>query len=37
VLERFGDIVAAVIYFADPAILGSADGHSWNPVAREWS
>ena len=35
--EQFGDVVAAVIDFADPAILGSADGHSWDLVAHEWS
>ena len=35
--EQFGDVVAAVIDFADPAILGSADGHSWDPAAHEWS
>jgi predicted nucleotidyltransferase component of viral defense system len=35
--KQFGDIVAAVIDFADPAILGSAEGHSWDPAARAWS
>ncbi len=35
--EQFGDVVAAVIDFADPAILGSAEGHSWDPAPRAWS
>ncbi|HSZ13419.1 MAG TPA: nucleotidyl transferase AbiEii/AbiGii toxin family protein [Solirubrobacteraceae bacterium] len=35
--EQFGDVVAAVIEFADPAILGSAEGHSWEPITRKWS
>jgi predicted nucleotidyltransferase component of viral defense system len=35
--EQFGDVVAAVIEFADPAILGSAQGHSWEPATRKWS
>jgi hypothetical protein len=35
--ERFGDVVAIVIDFADPAILGSAEGHSWEPATRKWS
>jgi len=35
--EQFGDVVAAVIDFADPTILGSAEGHSWDPAARAWS
>ncbi len=35
--ERFGDVVATVIDFADPAILGSAEGHSWEPATRKWS
>jgi len=35
--EQFGDVVAAVIDFADPTILGSAESHSWDPAARAWS
>lgn len=35
--DQFGDVVAAVIDFADPAILGSAVGRSWDPAARAWS
>ncbi len=35
--EQFGDVVAAVIDFADPAILGSAEGHSWEPATHKWS
>ncbi|HYM46070.1 MAG TPA: nucleotidyl transferase AbiEii/AbiGii toxin family protein [Solirubrobacteraceae bacterium] len=35
--EKFGDVVAAVIDFADPAILGSAEGRSWDPATRAWS
>jgi Nucleotidyl transferase AbiEii toxin, Type IV TA system len=35
--EKFGDVVAAVIEFADPAILGSAEGRSWEPATRRWS
>ncbi len=36
-LEPFGDVVATVIDFADPAILGSVEGHSWEPTTRKWS
>ncbi len=35
--EQFSDVVGAVIDFADPAILGSATGHSWEPAGRAWS
>ena len=35
--EKFGDVVATVIEFADPAILGSAEGRSWEPANRKWS
>ncbi len=35
--EQFGDVVAAVIDFADPAIVGAVEGHSWDPVAGIWS
>jgi hypothetical protein len=32
--DRFGDIVAAVIDFAEPAILDSAEGRAWSSVAQ---
>jgi hypothetical protein len=35
--EQFGDVVAAVIDFADPAIVGVAEGQSWDPVGGIWS
>jgi predicted nucleotidyltransferase component of viral defense system len=35
--EPFDDVIATVIDFADPAILGSAEGHLWEPTARKWS
>jgi hypothetical protein len=35
--EQFGDVVSAVIDFADPAIVGSAKGRSWDPVTGAWS
>jgi hypothetical protein len=35
--EQFGDVVAAVIDFADPAILGDAEGRSWDPAVGVWS
>ncbi len=35
--EQFGDVVAAVIDFADSAILGSAEGDSWEPATGKWS
>lgn len=34
--EQFGNLVTAVIDFADPAILGFAEGHSWEPSIRKW-
>ena len=34
--ESFGDVIAAVIDFADPAIIGSADSHSWDPTTQKW-
>ena len=35
--EEFGEVLSAVIDFADPAIAGSAEGRSWDPIARAWS
>jgi hypothetical protein len=32
--EQFSDVVEAVIDFADPAILGSAESRSWAPTSR---
>jgi hypothetical protein len=29
---EFGDVIAAVIAFADPAITGMSDGQSWDPA-----
>jgi Nucleotidyl transferase AbiEii toxin, Type IV TA system len=34
--ESFGEVIAAVIDFADPAIIGSADGRSWDPATQKW-
>lgn len=34
---QFGDVVAAVVAFADPAITGMSDGQSWDPATGEWS
>jgi predicted nucleotidyltransferase component of viral defense system len=35
--EQFGDVVAVVIDFADPAIIGAVEGRSWDPVVGVWS
>jgi hypothetical protein len=35
--EQFGEIVAAVIEFAEPAVAGTADGVSWDPQNGTWS
>jgi hypothetical protein len=35
--ERFDDVVAAVVEFADPAITEAADGRSWSPTRGAWS
>jgi predicted nucleotidyltransferase component of viral defense system len=35
--EQFGDVVAVVIDFADPAIVGAAKGRSWGPAVGAWS
>ena len=34
--DRFSDVVAAVLAFADPAITGTATGHTWLPKAAAW-
>jgi hypothetical protein len=34
---QFGDVIAAVIDFADPAISGATEGRSWNPAEGVWS
>jgi predicted nucleotidyltransferase component of viral defense system len=34
--EQFEDVLTAVIDFADPAITGSAEGRTWDPVAGAW-
>ncbi len=34
--ESFGEVIATVIDFADPAIIGSADGRSWDPATQKW-
>ena len=33
----FTDILTQVIRFADPALDGSAAGHSWSPVSNTWN
>jgi predicted nucleotidyltransferase component of viral defense system len=35
--EQFGDVVVAVIDFADPAIVGAAKERSWDPTVGVWS
>lgn len=34
---QFGDVIAAVTAFADPAITGTPDGQSWDPATGEWA
>lgn len=34
--EQFENVLTAVIDFANPAITGAAEGHSWDPVASAW-
>ncbi|GAA4614384.1 nucleotidyl transferase AbiEii/AbiGii toxin family protein [Actinoallomurus liliacearum] len=34
--EDFGEVVAAVIAFADPLLLGEVVGVDWDPDARSW-
>jgi hypothetical protein len=35
--RSFGDVIAAVIAFADPAIAGTSDGQSWAPATGQWT
>jgi hypothetical protein len=35
--DQFGDVVTAAVTFADPAIIGTAAGQSWNPATGTWS
>ncbi len=35
--SQFGDVIAAVVDFADPAITGTSNGQSWDPAAGEWT
>lgn len=34
--EQFGELLTAVIDFADPAVTGHADGYSWIPQTAQW-
>ena len=34
--ERFEDLLTLVIDFADPAITGTAEGRTWNPITGAW-
>jgi hypothetical protein len=34
--ERFEDVLTAVIDFADPAITGTAEGQTWDPITGAW-
>jgi hypothetical protein len=34
---QFGEVLAAVVAFADPAITGTSDGQSWDPAKGKWS
>jgi len=34
---QFGDVIAAVVAFADLAITGPPDGQSFDPATGEWS
>ncbi|MGZ4154222.1 MAG: nucleotidyl transferase AbiEii/AbiGii toxin family protein [Actinomycetota bacterium] len=35
--ESFGDVISAVVDFADPAIDGRTTGRSWDPESGTWS
>ena len=35
--DKFNDVVAAVMIFADPAITGTSAGHQWLPRTAEWT
>ncbi len=34
--EEFGDVLETVIVFAEPALAGHVDQHSWNPTTTTW-
>lgn len=34
--EAFGELLAQVVAFADPVLLGEASGRIWNPAHRSW-
>lgn len=34
---QFGEVIAAVVGFADPAITGTSYGRSWDPAAGDWT
>ena len=34
---QFGDVLAAIVAFADPAITGTPDGRSWDPAIGKWA
>ena len=34
--QRLGDLLAAVIAFADPALVDEVDGLTWIPTERAW-
>jgi hypothetical protein len=34
---HFGEVIAAVVTFADPAITGTSDGQTWAPATGEWT
>ena len=34
--ETFDELLAQVVAFADPVLLGEASGHIWNPAYRSW-
>jgi len=34
---QFGDVITAVVAFADPAITRLADSQSWDPATGQWS
>lgn len=33
---QFGEVIQAVVSFADPAISGTSDGQSWVPATGDW-
>lgn len=34
---QFGEVIAAVVDFADPAVSGTSYGQSWDPAAGKWT